>query len=277
MSWHPNDLLTDADLTAYERKALTTFGQTNWLALRAKAFEDWLFPILRGAGYDPLKLRTRFNPSVVYGYTASAYTDRTSAAASTTADDLNLAATFATPGTDALYVGSTQPFRGVALTMKDTRSSVAAGLVVKFWSGSWEELSIEDQTSGLRTGGSVLWALPPNWSRRSVNSSALLYWAQVTVAATPTSALAGQLSTLRASLLRAPVTFRTLQLIFREAPTGMDGPRQEKAAFYAAEADAALARALPLIAGEFDTDDTDTVGTAETPAAQPSGWRLERA
>jgi hypothetical protein len=48
------------------------------------------------------------------------------------------------------------------------------------------------------------------------------------------------------------VVFRTLQLIFQEAPTGADGPWREKADFYKDEADAALQRALAICGGEFD-------------------------
>ena len=47
MSWHPSDLVTDADLLAYEPRILTQFGVTDWTAVRAKALEDWLLPLLR--------------------------------------------------------------------------------------------------------------------------------------------------------------------------------------------------------------------------------------
>src|SRR5690349_8785389 len=113
MSWHPNDLVTDADLRDYESEILKRFGQTSWQARRTKALEDWLFPILKGQGFDPYALRTRYECDAVYGSTNGTYTDVTSATRDTVEDDLDLAAVFATPGTDALYVGSTQPFRGL--------------------------------------------------------------------------------------------------------------------------------------------------------------------
>lgn len=40
MSWHPNDLLTDEDLRAYERDILTRFNVSDWETRRGKAMED---------------------------------------------------------------------------------------------------------------------------------------------------------------------------------------------------------------------------------------------
>lgn len=286
MSWHPNDLLVDADLVAYEAAILTQFGQQDWTARRTKVFEDWLFPILKGRGFDPYRLRTRFECDQVWGYTASAYTDKTAVTQEGTEDDLNFAAIFATPSTDALYLGSTVPFRGAFLHLLDSVSSVASALTVKYWNGRWEQLSIVDgtmQTNGktLSAGGAVTWTLPVDWSTRKVNASDALYWVKVTVSATPTGATAGQVGVIRASSLRAPVTFRTLQLIFQEAPTGADGPWREKAEFYQQEAAAALQRALAICGGEFDTDESDLVSEAEaaqTPEeAGDRTWALERA
>lgn len=271
MSWSPNDLVSDVDLRDYEEAVLTSFGQSTWQSKRAKALEDWLFPVLKARGFDPYRLRTRFEPDQVFGYTASGYTDKTSASRDTTDDDLNLAAILATVGTDALYIGSTQPFKGLFVRMLDAVNTAAAVLSVAYWNGNWENLLLADgtiQTAGktLSAGGSVTWLLPVDWMTRVLNSSAALYWAKVTISATPTSAKAGQVSVIRGSSLRAPATFRTLQLIFQEAPTGGDGPWRDKAEFYKDEADAALQRALLICGGEFDTDESDVV--SETEAAQ---------
>lgn len=286
MAWSPNDLVTDADLRDYEAAVVEGFGQTTWQGKRTKALEDWLFPILKGRGFNPHKLRTRYECEAVYGYTASVYTDRTGVAKDATDNDLNLAATFATPGTDALYIGSSQPFMGLFLRLLETVSTAAGVLSVSYWNGNWELLTVDDKTiqvagKTLSSGGSVTWLLPVDWMTRIVNGSAPLYWAKVTVSAVPTSALASQISVIRASSLRAPATFRTLQLIFAEAPTGAEGPWREKAEFYKQEADDALSRALPIVGGEFDTDTSDTVSPTE--AAQTSEeagggpWVLERA
>jgi hypothetical protein len=139
---------------------------------------------------------------------------------------------------------------------------------VAYWNGNWEALTVQDGTitdggKTLSGGGSVTWLLPVDWMVRAVNGSTRYYWAKVTVSATPTSAKAGQLGVIRASSLRAPATFRTLQLIFQEAPTGGDGPWRDKAEFYRQEADAALQRALLICGGEFDSDESDEISVTE--------------
>lgn len=285
MSFHPNDLVTDIDLRDYEESVLTSFGQTTWQGKRTKALEDWLFPILKGRGFDPDKLRTRRDCAQVFGYTGGVFTDLTGAATDVTEDDLNLATIFTTVGSDALYLGSTSKFRGIFLRMLDTVSSAAGVLSVAYYNGNWETVPVSDgtiQTAGktLSAGGSITWLLPVDWMTRVINGSDRLYWVKVTVSATPTSAKASQIGVINGSALRAPATFRTLQLIMAEAPTGGDGPWASKADFYRQEADAALQRALAIVGGEFDTDGSDQVSddeagqTAEEAGGGP--WVLER-
>lgn len=283
MAWHPNDLVTDADLVSYEASILTAFGQTDWHQRRTKALEDWLFPQLRTRGYNPHLFRTRYEADAVYGYTAGSYSDLTEAAKDTAEGDVPLAAIFATANSDVLYVGSSSPFMGIFLRMLDNVSSVTGTMTVAYWGGAWITLTTTDHTmrSGktLNKGGSVTWTIPPDWSIRTLHGSAALYWAKVTVSATPTGAVATQVGTIRSSSLRAPATYRTLQLIFREAPTGADGPWLEKAAFYAEEAEAALQRAMLLVSGEFDTDRSDLLSeeeAAQTDDAVGGEFLLER-
>jgi hypothetical protein len=286
MSWHPNDLVTDADLRDYEASILTSFGETTWLAKRTKALEDWLFPILTGRGFDPFRLITRAEVDVAYGHTGSVYTDVTSKVRDTPPDDVDLATVFATPASDALYLGSSRPFRGVFVRIEDSPSTVSSGLSVAYWAGTWTPLLVADGTQDvagktLSGGGSVTWLLPMDWTTRAVNNSTRLYWVKVTVSATPTGAKTGQISTIRASALRPPATFRTLELIFREAPIQEQGPWDAKADYYAAQANEALQRALPLVGAEFDSDASDQI--SETESGQTSdeatggGWVLERA
>lgn len=273
-SWAPADLVSDIDLLDYEASILSNFGSSTWQARRTKALEDWLFPILRGNGFDPYKLITRAEIEVAYGYTSSVYTDVTAPTRDSTADDLNLAAVFATPATDALYIGLTQPFRGLFFRLLDTVSTGASVMSVAYFNGNWETLAVADGTAQvagktLSAGGSVTWVLPVDWMRRVVNSavsSQSLYWVRVKLSGVPTGGKAGQIGVIRSSALRAPATFRTLQLIFQEAPTGQGGPWVQKAGFYAQEADSALTRALLFVASEFDTDDSDLI--SDTEAAQ---------
>lgn len=284
-SWHPHDLVNDQDLADYESAILTNFGALDWKARRSKALEDWLFPILRQNGLDPHRLRTRREADKVWAYTASAYSDKTTAARDTTTDDLNLAAIFATAASDLLYVGSTVPFRGLYWALNDTPSTATSTMTVAYWSGTWTTLTIADGTrvtSGktLSAGGSVTWTLPVDWATRAINSTGPRYWARVSLSATPTSGLANQLAVILRSALCAPATFRTLELIFREAPTGQDGPWREKAEYYARQAEEALQRALPIVGGEFDTDASEQVSEDEADQtleeAGSGGWRLER-
>lgn len=285
MSFHPNDLVSDVDLRDYEEAILSSFGQTTWLGKRTKALEDWLFPILKGRGFDPQRLRTRYEPDQVWGYTGAAFSDKTAAIKETTDDDLNLATVFTTVGTDALYIGSTEPFRGVFVRMLDAVSAVAGVLSVAYWNGRWETLTVSDRTARtagvpLSGGGSVSWMLPSDWMTRPLSTTTRYYYVKVTISATPTSAKAGQLGVIRGSCLRAPATLRTLQLIFQEAPTSGDGPWREKAAFYAQEADLALQRALLIVGGEFDSDSSDQISDTESQQTAESvsgGWSLERA
>jgi hypothetical protein len=271
MTWHPNDLVADADLVAYEAKILTAFNVANWQEKRAKALEDWLFPILSARGVTPETLRTRFEPDTVLGYTAAAYADLTGSAKDATVDDVDLAAVFATPASDALYIGSTQQFRGLSIRMFENVSAVASVLTVSYWADAWTALTITDgtvKTAGktFSGGGSVTWsaAAATGWVKRTLNGSDPLYFVKLTVSSTPTSAKAGQIGTIRRSALCAPAALRTLALIMREAPTGAAGPWLEKAAFYGEEASLALERALPLVGHETDTDESDQVSQSES-------------
>jgi hypothetical protein len=283
-SWHPSDLVTDQDLVDYESTILTQFGQLTWQAKRTKALEDWLFPRLRAAGFTPHLFRTRFDAAMVLGYTGAVYTDLTTGAQDATADDVNLAGVFATAGTDRLYVGSTEPFRGVCLDLLDAVSSAAGVLSVAYWAGAWKVVAAADGTIAtagktLSGGGAVTWTLPSDWATRGVNTSDNRYWVRLSVSATPTGAAARQVAVIRASALRAPVAYRTLELIMREAGTRGDGPWEGKAESYAEQAGLAFERALPLLGGEFDTDASGQVSAAEaaqTSAEVGGGWRMER-
>jgi hypothetical protein len=288
MAWHPNDLVTDVDLTAYENAVLTQFGVAGWETKRTKALDDWLGPILRTQGFQIERLRTRNEVDLAYGYTGGVYTDATSAARSTTVEDINLATTFATVGTDALYIGSKQQFRGLSVRMHEGVSAVAAVTTVAYWGDSWTALAIADgtaKTSGkaFSGGGSITWAVPSMWVKRSIGGSDPLYWAKVTISATPTAATTGQIGVIRRSALCAPAALRTLTLIMREAPTSGGGPWDAKADYYEKEADAALQRALLIIGGEFESDDPPTDQISEEESEQTvaevngGGWRMERA
>lgn len=283
--WHPDDLITDKDLLAYESDILASFDKVDWADKRKKAIYDWLFLLLKSEGYDPTRFRTRHEPSTVWGYTSSSYTDLTAASTNEDTNDINLETVLAS-GSDCFLVGSTKPFYGLSLRTLDDVTSVANVLTVEYWNDAWTPLVVTDRTQGtvgksFSKGGSILWPEPTEWVRRSINSEDEEYfYVRLKTSATPTGAKLSQIGCIRKSVMCAPVTFRTLALIMREAPTSSAGPWEQKAIWYEKEADAALQRALPSIAGEFDSDDSDQISPTEavqTPASVGGSWRIGRA
>lgn len=283
MAWAPNDLVTDADLVAYEKTILTQFGADTWQARRQKAIEDWLCPLMEGHGFDPARFRTRYEPKTVLGYTSSVFTDRTSA--SQTVDGLSLASVLAATS-DYLYIGSPALFRGLSIRQHDAVSGADGVISLGVWADGWvSPEGIQDGTRiGMRSfsrGGAITWDVPEAVSRRTVNGVGLGYWARISLSAAPTGASIGPVLVIRRSRLCAAVTLRTLALIFREAPIGLDGPWETKAAWYEQEAERAWARVADRIGGEFDSDDSDAISPAEsqqtTEAVTGGGWRFERA
>jgi hypothetical protein len=125
--------------------------------------------------------------------------------------------------------------------------------------------------------------VPADWVIRTLSTNTTpYYYARIRLSAVPTSAKAGQISVIRRSVLAAPVTYRTLAAIFREAPMQQDGPWAERASFYETDAGLSCQRALALVGGEFDadvpTDDTlDRDDEAQTRDTAGSPMRWERA
>lgn len=282
MTWHPNDLLTDADLLAYERTILEQFGQYDWQSRRAKVLEDWLFPLLEATGFDPQRFRTRFQPRAVWSQTSSAWADRTEAAG--TDDGLSMAAVLAAPA-DGLYVGFDAPFRGLSVRMLDSVSATPSTLSVSVWADTWQPVDgLENGTAtgaaSFTRGGALTWCVPETLVTRPLQSSSSLYWCRLQATAAPVGALVGPLSVIRRSRLCAAVTFRTLALIFREAPISRDGPWDDKAKWYEQEAERSWLRVADHIGGEFDTDGDDVISpTEEAQTADEvtgGGWRWER-
>lgn len=282
MSWAPNDLVSDADLVAYERGILSQFAVNDWKTRRQKAIEDWLFPLLESRGFDPLRFRTRHTPPYAVATTSSVTTDKSTAAK--TNDGLNLA-TILAAASDVLYLGFDQPFRGVSIRMASGVNTVDSLLSVAVWADTWQAVTIEDGTRvggiSLARGGAVTWPVPEALVRRSVNSLGPAYWARLSMSATPTGCTVGPITVIRRSRLCAAVTFRTLALIFKEAPIAQDGPWESKAVWYEAEAERAWLRVADHIGGEFDTNDDDAIDTTEdgqtADTVSGGGWRWERA
>lgn len=283
MSWHPNDLLTDADLRAYEEHILTQFDRADWRARRQKALEDWLFPLLEASGFDPQRFRTRFAPRAVLASTSSVWSDVTADAQAE--DGIDVSTVLAAP-TDGLYVGFDAPFRGVSVRMLDAVNAAPAAAAVSVWADAWTPAeSFANSThvgmASFARGGAMTWAVPESVVQRSLSTVGPLYWARVRLSATPTAGTSvGPIWVIRRSRLCACVTFRTLALIFREAPISQEGPWAAKAEWYEREAERAWLRAADHIGGEFDTDGDDAISPAEAAqtadAVSGGGWGVER-
>lgn len=281
MSWAPADLVSDRDLLDYERTILKQFNQSDWQPRLRKALEDWLWPQLEARGFPVERFRTRYAPLAVIGSTSSTDSDLTS-----TAQDENglTLSTILAAASDALYIGHAQAFRGVSLRMTGTVNAVSNTLAVTAWADHWKTVTGLVHGAGtppFSQGGAITWMVPDGLVRRTL-SGVSAYWCRLQLSAAPTSGTAiGPVSVIRRSRLCAPVTLRTLALIFREAPANQDGPWDVKAAWYEREAEMALARVIDLIGGEFDADDDDQISDTEAQQTAQEvtggGWTLERA
>lgn len=202
MSWTHLTLVTDAELAALEPEAghpSEPWGQTAWTNARAEAKRDlqiWIdadYPSVPGASD---RIRDRWAPDLVWQYTSAGYTDRTSEVSDDTEEDLDLSAVFATPASDALYVGAGYEFSGLFVKLLDSLNANASVLTVKYWnSAGWTALTTSDGTVAatgktLSGSGRVTWTIPSSWERRTINGSDPWYWVQLTVSATLTSGTA---------------------------------------------------------------------------------------
>lgn len=199
MSWPGLTLVTDAEIGQLEPQAIAAdqpWGDTYWPDARAMAKQDlkiWLeldFPEVVGVADRVLD---RWAADYVFAYTASAYTDVTSAARDDTPDDLALATIFTTPASDRLYLGAAWTFDGLLAVMTGTRNANASTLTVKY-SGpaGWTALTASDGTaaSGATFGksGRVTWTAPEDWQRQRLNGTGdEFFWIELSVSSALTS------------------------------------------------------------------------------------------
>lgn len=284
----PGDLLTEADLRALDAGINTAFGDSLGLRLidkRRIAVTDWLMPRLEAAGYRADRLRTRHQPDAAFGFTGGVYTDLAAACGSATADDVALASLWATPASDALFLGHGRPFLGLFLGLTGTLNANASVLSVAAWNGqAWTSVAgLADGTVAaagktLSGGGRVTWRLPDDWVERAING-ARAYWVRLQVSAALTAGTtANQALPILRSRLTHPTALHALSLIYREGASSRRGAWLEQADSYAEQAQAALDAVLPLVVDEFDADADDAVGPTEADAARPADarWSLER-
>ena len=121
----------------------------------------------------------------VYFYNG-AYSDITAQATTTT---LNTTLNFANVGTDCLYLGSANPFRGVAASLATGAAISGADLQWQYWSSvgpAWVNLETTpffDGTFNFQYNGFVYWSDDPaGWVTTSVNASAPYYYVRACLA-----------------------------------------------------------------------------------------------
>jgi len=266
--WTPSDILTDLDLLAVDRLCLTDFGVTALADKRAFA-TDWISQRVEQAGFKLWQHNIRRSPDAVFGAVGSVYTDYTGAAKSTTDADVPLTTIFAAPSTNALYVGSRDPFKAIYVGVADAYNSLACVSSVSVWTGHWTGVSsmadgtIATTGKAFSGGGLIAFQRPDAWLRRNVNNS-LLHWARVTVTSSLTAAtVANQLAPVVPSRLTLPGTFYALGLLYQESYGSNRGQWQEKSESFFTKATDALSVALPLMVDEFDVDNDDLVSPSE--------------
>lgn len=141
---------------------------------------------------------------------------------------------------DAIYVGATLPFRGVAVRVGADPQNTLSVLTVSYWNGAWTAISETDstETGGNTTfaqHGNITWTVPATWTKTSLVAAgaatlsnsltrADLYWTRFEVdAATEATWNLSQLRSLNRSTAYAELlegqTFE--QSIQSEGPGGV--------------------------------------------------------
>lgn len=284
------DVLSELDILAYDSEVLTTFGATtsavsaNLDNKRRVAVDDWLYNGLIRRGYSPEKHSVRFAPDQVWGYTGGTYTDLTDAAKDNTASDINPNTVLASAGTDALYVGMSQPFAGLWVTILDTPNiNTLTGLQAAYWNGGqWSNVnSLVDGTSAVSSlalsgGGRVSWQMPTTWQPRPLNGEDWRFWVKLTTTRQPSAATRlTHLLPIRRSRLTAPAAIKALSLLYAESWGVQNGQWREKSDEYAKMADLMLEAATRDLM-EFMTEPEQAVVPTTAPAPDPSLFTLER-
>ncbi len=197
MGWSALTLVTDSDLGALEPEATNGHWKTTtWPNQRAEAKRDLKIRLETDFATIPNvadKVKDTHQPDAVLGFTSSAYTDFTNEAATKDEEDINLAAIFATFGTDKLYVGHSGEFDALDVRMMDSLNAIASVLTVKYSGPSgWTALTATDGTSNsgktFGKSGRITWTVPTDWQRLTLNdSNDAHFWLQLSVSAALTA------------------------------------------------------------------------------------------
>lgn len=276
------DILSDLDVLGLDVQIEDDFG-TDWAANLAEkrriAVEDLVAPKLLEAGYSPQLHLARKAPDVAWAFTGGVYTSQTEALSDKTADDVEIAAIFATPANDALFVGMREPYRGLYVGMLDTVNAVVGVSSITYWNGGkWAGVnSLVDGTQvtsnsiSFSGGGRVRWQLPEAWARRPLGDNVdWRYYVRIQLSATPTNPTkVGQLLPIQRSRLTLPAAYLALGLMYEEAAGGNRGEWTEKGERFYKRGEVLLDRAVPHLRDEFDVDESQAVQRTEVNSITP--------
>ena len=195
MSWDSFVVVTDADLARFEPESTNPdepWGAATWddqIEQAKRTLRVWIdsdYGDMLGASD---RLRDRWAFSEAKTFIASAWQDVVTEASDATEEDIDLAATFATPGSDFIYLGAAYTFTGVYVDLLDSVNAAASVLTVAYWSeNQWK--TVPSQTDGtiasagktLGQSGRVTWGPIRDWERRSLNGSDEgIYWVRLSV------------------------------------------------------------------------------------------------
>src|SRR3990167_3110596 len=81
---------------------------------------------------------------------------------------------------DFLYIGCDEQFRGVFINITNTNTTASTDLAATYWDGSaWTGLTETDNTASggisFAQDGNVVWTMPTDWAKTSVNGVQNLY------------------------------------------------------------------------------------------------------
>ncbi|RLI53163.1 MAG: hypothetical protein DRP09_16380 [Candidatus Thorarchaeota archaeon] len=134
-----------------------------------------------------------------YNADTTNYTDETTDAAESTADDVYLPPQQSTTEGDAIYFGSNYKFSEVRINVTTPGNYSDITIVWEYWNGSaWTSLSVTDNTNGFTVSGTneVTFTPPGDWAKTTVNGVLAYYIrARATFGASPsitTAPLAGE-------------------------------------------------------------------------------------
>lgn len=289
-----DDVLSDLDLLAVDRQALTIFGADALASIADKrriAVDDWLAGELKAKGYNPFTHSLRRAPDLVIRASDPDDTDLTDRLADrSTNSPVALGAEVFQSDTDALVIGLRDPFKALTVVMTEpanvnTRSLSVASLT--YWNGAWTTLdanSLIDTTRvnsiSFAKGGVFRFTSPEDWEPRPYDSSDprgdWLYLTTIWLTQPATlGALVSQILPTRRSRLTSAAGFYAMHLLCLEAAKGARGNWDERADQYAKKAYTSLARDLPLADDEFDVDNSGSVQPIEARSVVPAPSKLD--